>query len=87
VDKSKIDKHGDKMPDFYATQARGYAAVRENMLVARADMMSAFGPIKKGRLYGTPHGHLEQSGMYIHGIGYGRASYRLLRSITAATID
>jgi ubiquinone/menaquinone biosynthesis C-methylase UbiE len=47
----KIDKHGDKMSDFYATQAKGYDAVRENMLVARADMMSAFGPIKKGHTW------------------------------------
>jgi len=40
------DAHGDKMSSFYASQAQGYDAVRENMLVARPDMMSAFGPIK-----------------------------------------
>ena len=40
------DEHGDKMSSFYASQASGYDAVRENMLVARADMMSSFGPIK-----------------------------------------
>jgi hypothetical protein len=38
-----------------------------------------------GRLYGTTHGHFEQSGIYVHGIGYGRASYQLLRSSTHAT--
>jgi ubiquinone/menaquinone biosynthesis C-methylase UbiE len=40
------DAHGDKMSSFYAAQAQGYDAVRENMLVGRQDMMSAFGPIK-----------------------------------------
>jgi hypothetical protein len=38
-----------------------------------------------GRLYGTTHGHFEQSGIYVHGIGYRRAGYQLLRSITQAT--
>lgn len=42
----KINKHGDKMSAFYASQALGYDAVRENMLVARPEMMSGFGPIK-----------------------------------------
>ena len=42
----KVNKHGDKMSSFYAAQAKGYDAVRENMLVARPDMMSSFGPLK-----------------------------------------
>jgi ubiquinone/menaquinone biosynthesis C-methylase UbiE len=42
----KINKHGDKMSSFYAAQAKGYDAVRENMLVARPEMVSGFGPIK-----------------------------------------
>lgn len=43
--------HGDKMSDFYASQAKGYDAVRENMLVARPEMMSGFGPIKQGHTW------------------------------------
>lgn len=43
--------HGDKMSSFYASQAQGYDAVRENMLVARPDMMSAFGPIMEGHTW------------------------------------
>mmetsp|Transcript_14651 Transcript_14651/g.35686 ORF Transcript_14651/g.35686 Transcript_14651/m.35686 type:complete len:746 (+) Transcript_14651:3378-5615(+) len=44
----RVNAHGDKMSSFYATQAKGYDAVRENMLVARQEMMSSFGPIKSG---------------------------------------
>jgi hypothetical protein len=40
-----------------------------------------------GRLFGANHGHLEQSGMHLHGIGYGRVSYQWLRSITQVTIE
>lgn len=47
----KVDAHGDKMSSFYADQAKGYDAVRENMLIARSDMMSGFGPIKKGHTW------------------------------------
>jgi ubiquinone/menaquinone biosynthesis C-methylase UbiE len=39
------------MSSFYASQAKGYDAVRENMLVARPEMMSAFGPIKEGHTW------------------------------------
>jgi ubiquinone/menaquinone biosynthesis C-methylase UbiE len=47
----RVNAHGDKMSSFYATQAKGYDAVRENMLVARPEMMSAFGPIKTGHTW------------------------------------
>jgi ubiquinone/menaquinone biosynthesis C-methylase UbiE len=47
----KINGHGDKMSSFYASQAKGYDAVRENMLIARHEMMSAFGPIKEGHTW------------------------------------
>jgi len=47
----KVTAHGDKMSKFYASQAKGYDAVRENMLVARTDMMSGFGPIKDGHTW------------------------------------
>jgi S-adenosylmethionine-diacylgycerolhomoserine-N-methlytransferase len=47
----KINAHGDKMSSFYASQAKGYDAVREKMLVARPDMMSGFGPIKRGHTW------------------------------------
>lgn len=43
--------HGDEMSKFYAAQAKGYDAVREKMLVARPDMISAFGPIKDGQTW------------------------------------
>jgi ubiquinone/menaquinone biosynthesis C-methylase UbiE len=43
--------HGDKMSAFYAAQAVGYDAVRENMLVARPEMMAGFGPIKVGHTW------------------------------------
>merc|ERR1712176_184078 len=46
-----VNAHGDKMSAFYAAQAKGYDAVRENMLVGRPDMMSGFGPIKKGHTW------------------------------------
>lgn len=46
-----VSAHGDKMSAFYATQAKGYDAVRENMLVARPEMMSAFGPIRNGHTW------------------------------------
>ncbi|GKZ01476.1 hypothetical protein MPSEU_001098200 [Mayamaea pseudoterrestris] len=47
----KVSAHGDKMSSFYADQAIGYDAVREKMLVARPEMMSAFGTIKKGHTW------------------------------------
>eukprot|EP00542_Grammatophora_oceanica_P010014 CAMPEP_0194045558 /NCGR_PEP_ID=MMETSP0009_2-20130614/16856_1 /TAXON_ID=210454 /ORGANISM="Grammatophora oceanica, Strain CCMP 410" /LENGTH=702 /DNA_ID=CAMNT_0038690437 /DNA_START=105 /DNA_END=2213 /DNA_ORIENTATION=+ len=47
----KVNAHGDKMSSFYAEQAKGYDAVRENMLIARPQMMSGFGPIKKGHTW------------------------------------
>jgi ubiquinone/menaquinone biosynthesis C-methylase UbiE len=47
----KVSAHGDKMSKFYASQAKGYDAVRENMLVARPQMMSSFGPIKNGHTW------------------------------------
>jgi S-adenosylmethionine-diacylglycerol 3-amino-3-carboxypropyl transferase len=47
----KVNAHGDKMSSFYASQAKGYDAVREHMLVARPDMISAFGPIKQGHTW------------------------------------
>lgn len=47
----RVDAHGDKMSSFYAEQAKGYDAVRENMLVARPEMMSGFGPIQQGHTW------------------------------------
>jgi ubiquinone/menaquinone biosynthesis C-methylase UbiE len=47
----KVNAHGDKMSSFYASQAKGYDAVREKMLVSRREMMSAFGPIKQGHTW------------------------------------
>ena len=47
----RVDAHGDRMSAFYAEQAMGYDAVRENMLVARPEMMSGFGPIKQGHTW------------------------------------
>ena len=47
----KVSKHGDKMSSFYSAQAKGYDAVRENMLVARPEMISGFGPIKNGHTW------------------------------------
>mmetsp|Transcript_54895 Transcript_54895/g.81676 ORF Transcript_54895/g.81676 Transcript_54895/m.81676 type:complete len:677 (+) Transcript_54895:218-2248(+) len=47
----RVSAHGDKMSSFYASQAKGYDAVRENMLVARPDMISAFGPIRQGHTW------------------------------------
>lgn len=47
----KVKAHGDKMSSFYAAQAKGYDAVREKMLVARVEMMSGFGPVKKGHTW------------------------------------
>lgn len=47
----RVDAHGDKMSSFYAEQAKGYDAVRENMLVARPEMVSGFGPIKQGHTW------------------------------------
>jgi ubiquinone/menaquinone biosynthesis C-methylase UbiE len=47
----KVNAHGDKMSSFYAAQAKGYDAVRENMLVARPEMMSSFGTIKIGQTW------------------------------------
>jgi ubiquinone/menaquinone biosynthesis C-methylase UbiE len=47
----RVSAHGDKMSSFYATQAKGYDAVRENMLVSRPEMMSAFGPIRQGHTW------------------------------------
>lgn len=46
-----VDAHGDKMSSFYASQAIGYDAVRENMLVSRPEMMSSFGPIREGHTW------------------------------------
>jgi ubiquinone/menaquinone biosynthesis C-methylase UbiE len=46
-----VSAHGDKMSAFYASQAKGYDAVRENMLIARPEMMSSFGPITKGHTW------------------------------------
>lgn len=47
----KVNGHGDKMSAFYASQAKGYDAVREKMLVSRREMMSALGPIKLGHTW------------------------------------
>ena len=44
-------RHGEKMSSFYSSQAKGYDAVREKMLVSRSDMMSGFGPIKRGHTW------------------------------------
>ena len=46
-----VQAYGDKMSSFYASQAKGYDAVRENMLVARSEMILAFGPIKQGHTW------------------------------------
>ena len=47
----RVDAHGDKMSSFYASQAKGYDAVRENMLISRPEMISAFGPIQQGHTW------------------------------------
>jgi hypothetical protein len=39
----RVNAHGDKISSFYAAQAKGFYAVRENMLVARPEMMSIHG--------------------------------------------
>jgi ubiquinone/menaquinone biosynthesis C-methylase UbiE len=46
-----VNAQGDKMSAFYAAQAQGYDAVREDMLVGRPEMMSGFGPIKDGHTW------------------------------------
>ena len=78
----KVDAnaHGDKMSSFYATQAQGYDAVRENMLRARPGMMSAFGPIRKG------HTWLDVGGGTGRNLHYLRAQLDLFERIIVLDI-
>ena len=76
----KINAHGDKMSAFYAAQAKGYDAVRENMLVGRPDMMSGFGPIKKG------HTWLDVGGGTGRNLHYLRAQLDLFERIIVLDI-
>jgi SAM-dependent methyltransferase len=76
----KVNAHGDKMSSFYAAQAKGYDAVRENMLVARPEMMSGFGPIKKG------HTWLDVGGGTGRNLHYIRAQLELFERIVVLDI-
>jgi len=76
----KVNAHGDKMSAFYASQAKGYDAVRENMLVARPEMMSAFGPIKHG------HTWLDVGGGTGRNLHYLRAQLDLFERIVVLDI-
>ncbi len=76
----KVNGHGDKMSKFYASQAKGYDAVREKMLVARPQMMSAFGPIQTG------HKWLDIGGGTGRNIHYLRAQLDLFECIVVMDI-
>ena len=76
----KVSAHGDKMSAFYASQAKGYDAVRENMLVARPEMMSGFGPIKTG------HTWLDIGGGTGRNVHYLRAQLDLFERIVVLDI-
>jgi S-adenosylmethionine-diacylglycerol 3-amino-3-carboxypropyl transferase len=76
----KVNAHGDKMSAFYASQAKGYDAVRENMLVARPEMMSGFGTIKKG------HTWLDVGGGTGRNLHYLRAQLDLFDTIVVLDI-
>lgn len=76
----KVNAHGDKMSSFYAAQALGYDAVRENMLVARPEMMSGFGPIKTG------HTWLDVGGGTGRNLHYIRAQLDLFERIVVLDI-
>lgn len=76
----KVNAHGDKMSAFYASQAKGYDAVRENMLVGRPDMMSGFGPIKQG------HTWLDVGGGTGRNVHYMRAQLDLFERIIVLDI-
>ena len=76
----KVNAHGDKMSAFYASQAKGYDAVRENMLVARPEMMSGFGPIKHG------HTWLDVGGGTGRNLHYLRAQLDLFERIVVLDI-
>ena len=68
------------MSSFYASQAKGYDAVRENMLVARPEMMSSFGPIKNG------HTWLDVGGGTGRNLHYLRAQLDLFDTIVVLDI-
>ena len=72
--------HGSRMSSFYATQARGYDAVREHMLVSRPSMMSGFGPIKLG------HTWLDVGGGTGRNLHYLRAQLDLFERIVVLDI-
>jgi len=76
----KVNAHGDKMSAFYAAQAKGYDAVRENMLVARPEMMAGFGPIKQG------HTWLDVGGGTGRNLHYLRAQLDLFERIIVLDI-
>lgn len=76
----KVNAHGDKMSSFYSAQAKGYDAVRENMLIARPEMMSGFGPIKKG------HTWLDVGGGTGRNLHYLRAQLDLFERIVVLDI-
>lgn len=75
-----VSAHGDKMSAFYAAQAKGYDAVRENMLVGRNDMISGFGPIKEG------HTWLDVGGGTGRNLHYLRAQLDLFERIIVLDI-
>ena len=75
-----VSAHGDKMSSFYAAQAKGYDAVRENMLVGRNDMISGFGPIKEG------HTWLDVGGGTGRNLHYLRAQLDLFERIIVLDI-
>jgi ubiquinone/menaquinone biosynthesis C-methylase UbiE len=77
----RVNAHGDKMSSFYAAQAKGYDAVRENMLVARPEMMSGFGPIKQGK-----HTWLDVGGGTGRNLHYLRAQLGLFERIVVLDI-
>jgi S-adenosylmethionine-diacylglycerol 3-amino-3-carboxypropyl transferase len=76
----KVTAHGDKMSSFYASQAKGYDAVRENMLVARPEMMSSFGTIKQG------HTWLDVGGGTGRNLHYLRAQLDLFERVVVLDI-
>jgi S-adenosylmethionine-diacylglycerol 3-amino-3-carboxypropyl transferase len=76
----RVNAHGDKMSSFYASQAKGYDAVRENMLVGRSEMVSGFGPIKKG------HTWLDVGGGTGRNLHYLRAQLDLFERIIVLDI-
>jgi S-adenosylmethionine-diacylglycerol 3-amino-3-carboxypropyl transferase len=80
ITSGRVNAHGDKMSKFYASQAKGYDAVREKMLVARPEMMSGFGPVKEG------HTWLDVGGGTGRNVHYLRAQLDLFERIVVLDI-